>query len=237
MVMLFSDAWTPARYDWLIIRARTWNNYLISFNVLKLICLCLVFYHKNAIQENWYENVVCNMVTILCTVLLITGASAFMLLTTSLWHLTVFRYILRNVSCRNLYIKILIILWGTRIITPLLCYNTICFLQNSHIRQASKFQIECTCPSGKWIVKITCLNVPFTCLKYIKSMQLMWESEIRSRRSDKSCRYSTCPTVIFARLRRSDEWNFEPCHSVLIRAKYEMSIVINISTQLLQWYT
>ena len=28
--------------------------------------------------------------------------------------------------------------------------------------QASKFQIECTCPLGKWIVKITCPNVPFT---------------------------------------------------------------------------
>ena len=74
-----------------------------------------------------------------------------------------------------------------------------------------KFQIECTCPSGKWIVKITCPNVPFTCLKYITPMQLMWESEICSRPSDKSCRYSTCPTVIFTRLRRSDEWNFEPC--------------------------
>ena len=38
----------------------------------------------------------------------------------------------------------------------------------------------------------------------------MWKSEIRSRPSDKSCRFSTCPTVIFTRLRRSDEWNFEP---------------------------
>ena len=76
--------------------------------------------------------------------------------------------------------------------------------------QASKFQIECTCPSGKWIVKITCPNVSFTCLKYIKPMQLMWKSEICSRPSDKSYRYSTCPTVIFTRLRQSDEWNFEP---------------------------
>ena len=76
--------------------------------------------------------------------------------------------------------------------------------------QASKFQIECTCPSGKWIVKITCPNVPLTCLKYTKPMQLMWESEIRSRSSDKACRYSTCPTVIFTLLRRSDKWNFEP---------------------------
>ena len=42
--------------------------------------------------------------------------------------------------------------------------------------QASKFQIECTCPLGKWIVKITCPNVPFTCLKYIKPMQLLWKS-------------------------------------------------------------
>ena len=76
---------------------------------------------------------------------------------------------------------------------------------------ASKFRIECTCPSGKWIVNITCLNVPFTCLKYIKPMQLMWKSEIHNRPSDKSWGYSTCPTVIFNHLRRSDEWNFEPC--------------------------
>ena len=81
--------------------------------------------------------------------------------------------------------------------------------------QPSKFQIECTCPSGKWIVKITCPNVPFTCLKYIKPMQLMWKSEICSRPSDKSCRYSTCPTVIFTCLRRSEEWNVEPCHHTL----------------------
>ena len=68
---------------------------------------------------------------------------------------------------------------------------------NISTRQALKFQIECSCPSGKWIVEITCPNVPFTCLKYIKPMQLMWKSDIRSRLSDKSCRYSTCPTVIF----------------------------------------
>ena len=80
-----------------------------------------------------------------------------------------------------------------------------------HYIQASKFQIECTCPLGKWIVKITCPNVPFNCLKYIKPMQLMWKSEICSCPSDKSCRYSTCPTVIFTRLRRAAEWNFEPC--------------------------
>ena len=54
--------------------------------------------------------------------------------------------------------------------------------------QALKFQIECPCPSGKCITKITCPNVPFTCLKYIKPMQLMWKSEILSRPSDKSCR-------------------------------------------------
>ena len=72
--------------------------------------------------------------------------------------------------------------------------------------QALKFQIECTCPSGKWIVKITCPNVPFTCLKYIKLMPLMWKSEIHSHPWDKSCRYSTCATVIFTRLRLSDEW-------------------------------
>ena len=58
--------------------------------------------------------------------------------------------------------------------------------------------------------KITCPNVPFTCLKYIKRKQLMWKSEIHSRQLDMSCRYSTCPTVIFTRLRQSDEWNFEP---------------------------
>ena len=55
----------------------------------------------------------------------------------------------------------------------------------------------------------------FTCLKYIKPMQFMWKSEIRSRPSDKSCRYSTCLTVIFTCLRRSDEWNFEPCTQIL----------------------
>ena len=86
-------------------------------------------------------------------------------------------------------------------------------LHRRHPCQASKFQIECTCLSGKWIVKITCPNVPFTCLKYIKPMQLMWKSEMRSRASDKSCRYSTCPIVIFTCLRRSDEWNLEPCMS------------------------
>ena len=78
--------------------------------------------------------------------------------------------------------------------------------------QVLKFQIECTCLSGKWILKITCPNVPSTCLKYIKPMQLIWKSEIRSRPSDKSCRYFTCPTVIFTRLRRSDKWNFDPCN-------------------------
>ena len=84
--------------------------------------------------------------------------------------------------------------------------------------QASKFQIEWTCPFGKWIVKITGPNVPFTCLKYIKPMQLMWKSEICSCPSDKSCRYSTCPTVISTRLRRSDEWNFElwACYSSVL---------------------
>ena len=61
--------------------------------------------------------------------------------------------------------------------------------------------------------KITCPNVPFTCLKYIKPMQLMWKSEICSRPSDKSCRYCTSPTVICTRLRRSDKWNYEPCAS------------------------
>ena len=72
--------------------------------------------------------------------------------------------------------------------------------------QASNFQTECTCPSGKWIVKITCLNVPFTCLSYTKPMQLMWKSERCSRPWDKSCRYSTCPTVT---LLISDNWRSE----------------------------
>ena len=80
--------------------------------------------------------------------------------------------------------------------------------QQQHIYQALKFKIECTCPPGKWIVNITCLNVPFTCLKYIKPVQLLWKSEIISRPSDKSCRYSTCPNVIFTHLKRWDEWNF-----------------------------
>ena len=44
-----------------------------------------------------------------------------------------------------------------------------------------------------------------------KPVQLVWKSEIRSRPSDMSCRYSTCPTVNFTHLRGSDEWNFEPC--------------------------
>ena len=79
--------------------------------------------------------------------------------------------------------------------------------------QASKFQIECSCPSGKLIVKITCPNVPITCMKYIKPMQLMWKSKIHSRPSDKSCSYSICLTVISTHLRRSDEWNFEPCYN------------------------
>ena len=83
--------------------------------------------------------------------------------------------------------------------------------------QASKFQTECTCSSGKWIVKSTCPNVPFTCLKYIKPMPLMWKSEMHSRPSGKSCRYSTGLTVIFTCLRQSDNWNFEPwwCHIFL----------------------
>ena len=72
---------------------------------------------------------------------------------------------------------------------------------NHYNREASKLQIDGTYPSGKRIVKITCLNVPFNCLKYMKPMQLMWKSEIRSRPSDKSCRYSMCPTVIFTRLK------------------------------------
>ena len=52
----------------------------------------------------------------LCAALLITGVSAFMLLMTSLWHLIVFRYVLYH----KLFIKIWIVAWGTRIVTPLL---------------------------------------------------------------------------------------------------------------------
>ena len=70
------------------------------------------------------------------------------------------------------------------------------YISSGNGHQASKFQIECTCLSGKWIVKITCPNVLFPYLKYIKPMQLMWKSEIRSHPSDKSCRYSICQTVI-----------------------------------------
>ena len=55
-----------------------------------------------------------------CMVLLITGVSAFMLLTTSLSHLTVFRYVSRYVSYRNLCIEIRIVSLGARIITPLI---------------------------------------------------------------------------------------------------------------------
>ena len=56
----------------------------------------------------------------LCAVLLITGVPAFMLLMTSLWHVTVFRYVSRYVLYRNLCIEIRILSWGTRIVTPLL---------------------------------------------------------------------------------------------------------------------
>ena len=41
-----------------------------------------------------------------------------MLLMTSLWHLTVFRYISRYVLYRDLCIEIRIVSWGTHIITP-----------------------------------------------------------------------------------------------------------------------
>ena len=102
-----------------------------------------------------------------------------------------------------------------------------------YVTQVSKFQIECTCPSGKWIVKITCPNVPFTCLKYIKPMQLMWKSEIRSRPSDKSCWYFTCPTVIFTRLRWSDEWNFKPCdcyHDAVKLSQLDCSMAAGLHT-------
>ena len=96
-------------------------------------------------------------------------------------------------------------------------YKFFIFRQQCHlfvVSARSGFEIsncKCTFPSGKLIVAITCPNVPFTCLKYIKPMQLIWKSEIRSRPSDKSCRYSTCLTVIFTRLRRLYEWNLEPC--------------------------
>ena len=55
----------------------------------------------------------------LCAVLLITDVSAFMLLMTSLWHLTMFRYVSRYVLYRDLCIEIWIVSWGTCIVTPL----------------------------------------------------------------------------------------------------------------------
>ena len=54
----------------------------------------------------------------LCALFLIAGVSAFMLLMTSLWHLTVFRYVSRYVLYRDLCIEIRIVSWGTRIVTP-----------------------------------------------------------------------------------------------------------------------
>ena len=77
--------------------------------------------------------------------------------------------------------------------------------------QASKFQIECACPSGKWIVKITFPNVPFTCLKYTKPMQLMWKSEICSHPSDAIP--EGIPLVRLSFLLVSDDRTSEPCHS------------------------
>ena len=56
----------------------------------------------------------------LCAVLLFTGVSAFMLLMMPLWHLTVFRCVSRYVLYRDLCIEILIVLWSTHIVTPLL---------------------------------------------------------------------------------------------------------------------
>ena len=56
---------------------------------------------------------------------------------------------------------------------------------NSKLNQASKFEIECTCPSGKWIVKITSPNAPFTCHKAkatylkIRNMQSSIEQVLR----------------------------------------------------------
>ena len=55
----------------------------------------------------------------LCTVLLITGVSAFMLLMMSLWHLIEFRYLSRYVLYRDLCIEIRIVSWGTCIVIPL----------------------------------------------------------------------------------------------------------------------
>ena len=55
----------------------------------------------------------------LCTVLLITGVSAFMLLIKSFWYLTVLRYVSRCISYCDLCIEIRIVSWGTRIVTPL----------------------------------------------------------------------------------------------------------------------
>ena len=54
--------------------------------------------------------------SMLCAVLLITGVSAFMLLTMSFWHHTMFRYISIYASYHDCCIEIQIVLWGTCII-------------------------------------------------------------------------------------------------------------------------
>ena len=71
----------------------------------------------------------------LCAVLLITGFSAFMLLITSLWHHAVLRYISRYISYRDLCIEIRIVLWGTRIITPLMNRDSL-YIDTAVLRQS-----------------------------------------------------------------------------------------------------
>ena len=53
--------------------------------------------------------------------------SVFMLLTASLWHLTVLRYVSRYVSYRDLCIEIRIVSWGTCIVTPLWKNSDFCY--------------------------------------------------------------------------------------------------------------
>ena len=69
--------------------------------------------------------------------------------------------------------------------------------------QVTGFEIS-NCPWGKWIVKITCPNVPFTCPQQIRLVL-----ETRSHPTV-DCWYFTSLTVIFSCLRWSDGWNFEP---------------------------
>ena len=85
------------------------------------------------------------------------------------------------------------------------CYDSMIWVNLSHVFYCTyllSLPVKNVLPPGfkisNWMhldCKNTCPNVPFTCLKYIKPMQLMWKSEIHSLSSHKSCRYSTRPSV------------------------------------------